>query len=98
MLQIHKPSVFVGMHPLTSFPYLTITRDKIKTERYTQFLRNVLNAIWGHQQVIIKYPQKCYTYMRVDAIHVSFGQKIKQADNTYTFDDFVELCRKIVKF
>ena len=53
-----------------------------------------VNAVWGPQQVVIKYLQKGHTYMKADSIHGSIGKKMKQAENIFTFADFVELCQK----
>ena len=45
----------------------------------------------------MKYLQKGHTYMKADSIHGSIGKKMKQAENIFTFDDFVELCQKSSK-
>ena len=60
-------------------------------------LAQCVNAVWGPQQVIMKYLQKSHTYMKADSIHGSIGKKMKQAENIFTFDDFVELCQKSSK-
>lgn len=60
-------------------------------------LAQCVNAVWGPEQVIIKYLQKGHTYMRADSIHGSIGKKMKQAENIYTFDDFVALCERSSK-
>ena len=60
-------------------------------------LAQCVNAIWSPQEVVIKYLQRGHTYMRADSIHGSIGQKMKLAANIYTFDDFLEICKKSSK-
>jgi len=49
------------------------------------------NQHWGPREISIKYLEKGHTYMKVDLVHSSIGQKLKKQAEVLTVHDFVDL-------
>ena len=53
-----------------------------------------VNQEWGPEKVTLKFLERGHTFMRADSLHGNIGAKMKKHKNIYTFDDFVDVCRK----